>query len=112
MNMEPVAASNFEIKQFKSGEETIVDMQMPLTNIPVGQYLVTIQYYDRWSDEAYWIYFEDELVIIEVYFEGTDIKGIKPDDETELPIYDLKGQRLNKPHKGLNIIGGKKVYVK
>ena len=112
MNMEPVAASNFEIKQFKSGEETIVDMQMPLTNIPVGQYLVTIQYYDRWSDEAYWIYFEDELVIIEVYFEGTDIKGIKPDDETELPIYDLKGQRLNKPRKGLNIIGGKKVYVK
>ena len=112
MNMEPVAASDFEIKQFKSGEETIVDMQMPMTNIPVGRYFATIQYYDRWSDEAYWIYFEDEIVIIEVYFEGTAIEGIKPDDETELPIYDLKGQRLSKPRKGLNIIGGKKVYVK
>jgi hypothetical protein len=29
-----------------------------------------------------------------------------------MPIYSPTGQRLDKPRKGLNIIGGKKVYVK
>ena len=28
------------------------------------------------------------------------------------PIYTLSGQRLEKPRKGLNIVGGKKVLVK
>ena len=28
------------------------------------------------------------------------------------PIYNLRGQRLEAPQKGINIIGGKKVVVK
>ena len=30
----------------------------------------------------------------------------------EAPIYNLAGQRLNKPVKGINIVNGKKVMVK
>ena len=87
-------------------------MEMPLTDIPVGKYYATIQYFDAWSDEVYWIYFEDELVPIEVCFESTGIKAIKPDKETDLPVFDLNGRRLDKPRKGINIIGGKKVLIK
>jgi hypothetical protein len=112
MNMVPVAASDFVSKRFKSGEETIVNLEMPLTDIPVGKYLATIQYFDAWSEEAYWIYFEDELVTIEVCFEGTGIDAIKHDKETDLPVFDLNGRRLDKPRKGINIIGGKKVFKK
>ena len=37
---------------------------------------------------------------------------ILPDADKDAPIYDLQGQRLEKPRKGINIIGGKKVVVK
>ena len=43
----------------------------------------------------------------------TGIDGILGTDGTnDGTIYDLSGRRLNKPAKGLNIIGGKKVLVK
>lgn len=43
----------------------------------------------------------------------TGIEGILGTDGTnDGKIYDLSGRRLNKPVKGLNIIGGKKVLVK
>lgn len=43
----------------------------------------------------------------------TGIDGILGTDGTnDGTIYDLSGRRLNKPVKGLNIIGGKKVLVK
>ena len=109
--MEPIAVSDVTTQQFKSGEETVVYMQMPLTNIPVGKYIATIQYYESWNRDA-WIYFEDYLVNIEVWFEGTAIEGINPDEEGIAPIYDLNGRRLDKPRKGINIIGGKKILIK
>ena len=34
------------------------------------------------------------------------------DENRKKPIYNLNGQRLDKPCKGINIIGGKKVFVK
>ena len=37
---------------------------------------------------------------------------ILPDADKDAPIYDLQGQRLENPRKGINIIGGKKVVVK
>jgi nitrogen fixation protein FixH len=110
-NMEPVAVSDVVTKQFKSGEETTVDLKMPLTNIPVGKYIATIQYYEAWGRDS-WIYFEDFLVNIEVYFEADGIVGIKPDEKDNAPIYDLNGRRLDKSQKGINIIGGKKVFKK
>ena len=110
-NMEPIAVSDVVTKQFKSGEETIVVLKMPLTNIPVGTYIATIQYFEPWGRDS-WIYFEDLLINIEIYFEADGIVGIKPDEKDNAPIYDLNGRRLDKPRKGINIIGGKKVFKK
>ena len=110
-NMEPIAVSDVVTKQFKSGEETIVVLKMPLTNIPVGKYIATILYYEPWGRDS-WIYFEDLLINIEIYFEADGIVGIKPDEKDNAPIYDLNGRRLDKPRKGINIIGGKKVFKK
>lgn len=43
----------------------------------------------------------------------TDVKGVVAGSiEKDATIYNLSGQRLDKPRKGINIIGGKKVMVK
>ena len=52
-----------------------------------------------------------------VEYEGSDdATGIKSvaagDTEKDAPIYNLSGQRMDKPRKGINIIGGRKVMVK
>lgn len=45
--------------------------------------------------------------------DGTGISGVILDDSADTPpVYNLAGQRLSKPQKGINIIGGKKVIVK
>lgn len=33
-------------------------------------------------------------------------------DDANAPIFTLSGQRLEKPRKGVNIVGGRKVVVK
>lgn len=43
---------------------------------------------------------------------STDINNIKAVDSHHAVIYNLAGQRLSKPQKGINIINGKKVVVK
>ena len=43
---------------------------------------------------------------------ANSIDGIEAGAEGSQPVYNLAGQRLQKPQKGLNIIGGKKVIVK
>jgi len=40
------------------------------------------------------------------------ITDIRMDSENQAPVYNLRGQRLAAPQKGINIIGGKKVVVK
>lgn len=48
-------------------------------------------------------------------YEGSDpssIDGVLENKTIEGPIYNLNGQRLDKPRKGINIIGGKKILVK
>lgn len=50
-----------------------------------------------------------------VEYEGSDpssIDGVKLDKAIDAPIYNLNGQRLDKPRKGIIIIGGKKILVK
>ena len=42
----------------------------------------------------------------------SSIRNIKMDTNLDVPIYNLNGQRLDKPRKGINIIGGKKVVIK
>lgn len=48
-------------------------------------------------------------------YAGSDpsaIKGILMDRSSNTPIYNLNGQRLDKPCKGVNIIRGKKVVIR
>lgn len=48
-------------------------------------------------------------------YEGSDptaIDGVVTDVKEGAPIYNLNGQRIDKPRKGINIIGGKKVVIK
>lgn len=48
-------------------------------------------------------------------YEGSDptaIDGVVTDVKDDVPIYNLNGQRMDKPRKGINIIGGKKVVVR
>ena len=44
--------------------------------------------------------------------EGTGISTITMDATKNAPIYNLSGQRLTTPQKGINIINGKKVVIK
>ena len=48
------------------------------------------------------------------YFTGDTMTGIKGlnGSEAKGDIYNLAGQRLNKPAKGINIVGGRKVVLK
>ena len=54
-----------------------------------------------------WKYFRN---IVE--FNPLGIENVSNTDETTDIVYDLSGRRLDKPRKGINIIGGKKVIVK
>ena len=57
------------------------------------------------------IFFYDAKIrkIFEIY-QTTDIKDINADNQGKTVIYNLGGQRLSKPQKGINIINGKKVF--
>lgn len=55
---------------------------------------------------------EDNVIIITFPRDPTGIKDVKTDEDKDVHIYDLMGRRLEKPRKGINIIGGKKVYIK
>lgn len=47
------------------------------------------------------------------YFTAETMTGIRDlKDSKNLKVYNLSGQRLSKPAKGINIVGGKKVLVK
>ena len=110
-NMNAVTASEGETIHFKGGEETTVKMKMPLAALPKGKYIATIQYYDYWNKNS-WMLNKNHLVTFEIVTDLVGIEGIKPEKGTDSPVYDLNGRHLNKARKGLNIIGGKKIYVK
>ncbi len=42
----------------------------------------------------------------------TGIDELNSDAPRDTPVYNLRGQRLVAPQKGINIIGGRKVVVK
>ena len=108
--MEGVAYSESVTRKFQSGTETSFRMEFSLKNIPEGTYKATIQYLDSWSQNA-WIYNPDCLIDIKVA-RGTAIIGVENDEDKNAPVFDLNGRRLDKPRKGIIIVGGKKVLVK
>ena len=65
------------------------------------------------TDIGYWdASQEDGAIIITFPRDPAGIKGVLVDEDKDVRIYDLMGRRLEKPRKGINIIGGKKVVVK
>ncbi|MDE6002057.1 MAG: hypothetical protein K2G76_00970, partial [Prevotella sp.] len=42
----------------------------------------------------------------------SSIDDIRTEDDKDAPVYNLRGERLTAPQKGVNIIGGRKVVVK
>ena len=59
-----------------------------------------------------WLIYDD----FELFYLGNDIpdaiNGVNAAQPAQQTIYNLAGQRLTAPQKGINIINGKKVYVK
>ena len=59
-------------------------------------------------------YLESESGVKAFYFSGDEATGINAIDNEQLTIdndaiYNLAGQRINKMHKGINIVNGKKI---
>ena len=64
------------------------------------------------SKEAYQAadYWKDFKEIVEIDITGID--QITSNEKNNATIFTLNGKRIDKPQKGINIIGGKKVNVK
>jgi hypothetical protein len=78
---------------------TIVGLSIDISAYAKGRYTVTVEN----SNELFTGEFETETTGIEVIYNKV---------ETKTDIYNLQGQRLSSLQKGLNIVNGKKVYVK
>ena len=90
---------------------TLVGVQSSSTNTPALKLILTGR---RTQFEDIVWFGPDDLSLNQVKALIDVMTGISPLGETEeeAAIYNLAGQRLSKPQKGINIIGGKKVLVK
>ena len=79
---------------------TIVGLSIDISAYAKGRYTVTVEN----SNELFTGEFETETTGIE--------ETIYNKVETKTEIYNLQGQRLSSLQRGLNIVNGKKVYVK
>lgn len=67
---------------------------------------------------AYRAYFETprsadgKVFVYGIDVDTTDIDFVENADGTVTVIYDMEGRRLNEMRKGINIINGKKIFVK
>ena len=78
----------------------IVGLSIDISAYAKGRYTVTIEN----SQEAFTGEFETQTTgIVEI---------LKDKDAVRTAIYNLQGQRLTSPQKGLNIVNGQKIYVK
>jgi hypothetical protein len=78
----------------------IVGLNIDISAYAKGRYTVTVEN----SQESFTGQFETQATGIEAIRNNKEEKGIH--------IYNLQGQRLNSLQKGLNIVNGRKVYVK
>ena len=92
---------------WSSDDETVVRVSSEgvLTGVAEGLALVTVSTSNGLKSNLCKVTVETDPEVIDAitpaYFNGT-----------KYPIYNLSGQRLEKPRKGVNIVGGKKVLVK
>lgn len=66
------------------------------------------------EDIGYWDYTQEDNVVIITFPKATSgIDDVKIDDQNNNNrIFNMSGQKLDKPQKGINIINGRKVVVK
>ena len=56
---------------------------------------------------------QEKAYVVSINGTTTGIEEVTTDsDASDTPVYNLRGQRLTAPQKGINIIGGKKLVVK
>ena len=79
---------------------SIVGLNIDISKYPKGNYTVTVEN----GNESFTGEFKAQLTGIEA------IRSKRP--EAKGYIYNLQGQRLSSPQKGLNIVNGKKVFIK
>ena len=73
------------------------------------------QFVVSWDDTK-WSAKDDEYPVLVISYDPDGIKELEDSNESKAlensKIYNLAGQRMNKLQKGINIVGGKKVFVK
>ena len=79
---------------------SIVGLNIDISAYAEGRYTVTVEN----SQESFTGQFETQATGIEAIRNNKEEKGIH--------IYNLQGQRLSSLQKGLNIVNGRKIYVK
>ena len=79
---------------------SIVGLNIDISAYAEGRYTVTVEN----SQESFTGQFETLMTGIEAIRNNKEEKGIH--------IYNLQGQRLNSLQKGLNIVNGRKIYVR
>lgn len=79
---------------------SIVGLNIDISAYAEGRYTVTVEN----SQESFTGQFETQTTGIEAIRNNKEEKGIH--------IYNLQGQRLNSLQKGLNIVNGRKIYVR
>ena len=79
---------------------SIVGLNIDISAYAEGRYTVTVEN----SQESFTGQFETQATGIEAIRNNKEEKGIH--------IYNLQGQRLNSLQKGLNIVNGRKIYVR
>ena len=78
----------------------IVGLNIDISAYAKGHYTVTIEN----SQESFTGEFETQTTgIVEI---------LKDKDAVRTAIYNLQGQRLTSPQKGLNIVNGQKIYIR
>ena len=81
---------------------SIVALNIDISAYAAGRYTVTVEN----SQESFTGEFETQTTGIR------DALRLKNNEEIKNKIYNLQGQRLSTLQRGLNIVNGKKVYVK
>ena len=81
-------------------------------DVAAGDYPVILKNM-KLSENDIRIYYETEYVESTITVTSTNgIETIRNDDAASRPTYNLSGQRLSAPQKGINIVGGRKVVMK
>lgn len=108
------------VKTFSAGKPVLFKDNVSISeqnwNVHAGTFAMTESGYIIDSDSKSFIYAENISPFIYVWDKASGILSPDAKDSGNINgyghIYNIAGQRINKPTKGLYIIGGKKVFMK